>query len=435
MTERDDLVAAFEAFERGAGARAPGWIAKLRRTGIASFAERGFPGPRDEEWRCTNVSPIARGGFREAEGARPLTHASVAPHSFGESVRLVFVDGAFRASLSDIGHLPPGVRLMNLAAAAEEVPELVQRHLGRHADLRHPFVGLNTAFLRDGAFLHVPTGHCLTTPIHILHLSSGESRVRTHPRTLVAVGESGHATVVETYASIERGPHFTNPVTEVVAAANASIDHYRVQVESEDAMQAGTIQIAQERDSNVVSHVFHLGGALVRSEVNGVLGGEGGACTLNGLALAGGRQHIDNHTRLDHKVPRCESHELYKGIWDGHSSGVFSGRIHVHPDAQKTDAKQSNHNLLLSEEATVDTRPQLEIFADDVRCTHGATIGRLDRDALFYLRSRGIGEKPARALLIYAFAAEVCERVRVVALREKVERMVLARLPGGLEGP
>jgi Fe-S cluster assembly protein SufD len=322
----------------------------------------------------------------------------------------------------------------------ETNPEQVEPHLAQYASYRgHAFTALNTAFLEDGAFVSIARGKVVEEPIHLLFLSTthGEGAV-CHPRSLILAGEGSQATVIESYVGTGDDVYFTNAVTEIVAGPAAVVDHYKLQRESEEAFHVATLQVQQARNSTLSSHAVTLGGALVRNEVNAVLDDEGCTCTLNGLYLAAGRQHVDNHTVIDHARPRCTSHELYKGILDGQAHGVFNGKIYVRQDAQKTDAKQTNQTLLLSEDATINTKPQLEIYADDVKCTHGATVGQLDDEALFYLRTRGIDKEAARHLLTYAFANDVISRVKVAPVRAHLEEFFLAAQhlsgePGSLE--
>ncbi len=436
---RERYLADFARLEQRLNGQRGGSLHALRQAAIERFAELGFPTTRDEEWRYTNVAALARGSFRLPNGAGTLVTPLLEglASEYGESAyaaRLVFVDGRWSPELSAVGSLPQGVRAGSLSAALAETPELLEPHLGKYAGFAdHPFVALNTAFFQDGAFLHVPRGAAVEQPILLLFLATspdGAESLVTHPRSLIVAGESSQATVVEVYAGQGGRGHWTNAVTEVVTCPGSSIDHYRLQQEHLRAFHVATLQVQQERDSVFSSHAFALGGGLARTDVNAFLDGEGIECTLNGLYLGAGEQVIDNHTRIDHARAHCASHELYKGILDDRSRGVFNGKIFVHQDAQKTDAKQTNNALLLSEDAEIDTKPQLEIYADDVRCTHGATIGQLDPDALFYLRSRGIEREAARNLLTYAFASEIVERVRVDALRERLEKLVLARLGG-----
>ncbi|HEV7504691.1 MAG TPA: Fe-S cluster assembly protein SufD [Thermoanaerobaculia bacterium] len=410
----------------------PAFVQALRRAGLERFAALGFPTTKQEEWRLTNVGPIAQGTFHRSQGdPNGIVPEQIAPYDFPAAARLVFVDGRYSSRLSSSTGLPSGVVVTSLAAALAASPELVEPWLGQLASFeQQPFVALNTAFLGDGAFIHVPRG-ATSGLIHVLFLSSSEDGRATvsYPRNLFVAGENSQLTVVETYAGT--GAYFNCPVTELVAGRNSVVDHYKVQRESREAFHMATFQVQGERDSVPRSHSISLGGGLVRNDVNAVLAGEGIDCTLNGLYLVDGRQHVDNHMRVEHAKPHCSSHELYKGVLDGKGRAVFNGLIHVHPGAQKTDAKQSNRNLLISREAVANSNPQLEIYADDVKCTHGSTVGQLDEDAVFYLRSRGIGEEAARSLLTWAFASDIVERIKVEPVRKDLEEFLFARLPKG----
>jgi Fe-S cluster assembly protein SufD len=434
--DKSGYVAEFSRLRPERAANGQSWLAPVRKAGIARFEELGFPTTEHEDWRFTNVGAIAGTDFRPANGDRPAVEPGLLKaFTFGadEGWCLVFVNGVFAPELSIIGGRPGGVHIGSLSAAVAQDRQLVRRHLTRYAGFQNEaFVALNTAFLSDGAFVHIPKGTALKTPVHVLYLTVPEAEpIVTHPRNLILVDEGSQATVVESYASADGGIHFTNGVTELVVGENAAVDHYKVQRESRQAYHVATLQIHQERNSNVSSHSVSLGGDLVRNNIGVVLDGEGCECMLNGLYAAGGRQHMDNYLRVVHAKAHCSSREYFKGILDDRASGVFTGRIVVRPGAQKTDAKQTNKNLLLSSEARIDTKPQLEIFADDVKCTHGATIGQIDSEALFYLRSRGIHEEAARSLLIHAFAGESLERIRIEAIRRRIEGQLLERLPGG----
>jgi len=428
-------------FERRANSRAaePPWLASLRKKAIERFAELGFPTTRHEEWKYTSVQPIAQTAFQPGEGAGEPE--SLSPCKAPSAPLLTFCNGRYAPRLSRIDGLPDGVVVTNLTAAPETHPEIVERHLAQYARYNdHPFVALNTALMQDGGFIYIPEGVLVEKPILLVHLCvAGEAPVVSYPRTLIVAEESSQATFVETYTGptgeVLTDPHrerpsFTNAVTEIVGGENAVIDHYKVNQESEAAYHVAMTQIYLRRNSNFVSHSITLGGALTRNDINTVLDDEGIEATLNGLVVANGRQHVDNHTTIDHAKPHCTSHELYKGIWDGHATGVFNGKIFVRQDAQKTDARQTNQNLLLSQNAVINTKPQLEIFADDVRCTHGATVGQLDEDALFYLRTRGIGKEEARALLTYAFTSDILARIKVEALRTQLEELLASRHSG-----
>jgi Fe-S cluster assembly protein SufD len=349
------------------------------------------------------------------------------------------------------------VKAGSLAAAWGTDPASIELHLARHASYHdHAFVALNSAFMKDGAFVYVPKGKVVERPIHLLFvstrpastgLSAGPSTglrtgfdsaqdrpgtaVVSHPRNLIVADDGSQAMIVESYVGVGTNVYLTNVVTEIVGGKNAVIDYYKLQRENEEAFHIATVQAHLDRSSNFSSHSIDLGGALVRNDLNATLDGEGIECTLDGLYMVTGRQHVDNHTRIDHVKPHCSSRELYKGLLDGKSRGVFNGKIYVHKAAQKTDAKQTNKNLLLSEGATINTKPQLEIYADDVKCTHGSTIGQLDQDAVFYLRSRGLDLATARNLLTYAFASEMVGRIKVEPVRAQIENLLVTRLRNG----
>ncbi len=423
-----------ERAKRSAGCNAE-WLRILRREAVIRFAQLGFPTTRDEEWRFTNVAPIARSQFQLYEdGELDVPRAWLDMFSLGEKVdRLVFVHGRYAPSLSSLHEPPHGVHILDLATAMTESAELVEPHLSRYARYEsHAFTALNTAFIDDGAFIHIPDGVIVETPIHLLFVgsSSGKGAI-AHPRNLVVVGNDAQVTLVETYVGFGKGTYFTNAVTELVVGDNAVVNHCKVESESETAFHVATLQLHQQRSSAVTSHTISLGGALVRNEINAVLDGEGCDCALNGLYVVAGSQHVDNHLTVDHASPHCTSREFFKGIIDDKARGVFSGRIIVRKDAQKTDAKQTNKSLLLSREAQVESKPQLEILADDVKCTHGATIGQLDKEALFYLRSRGLSKTMARNVLVYAFAQECIAQIRPEPLRMQLGQRLGARLPHG----
>lgn len=383
---------------------------------------------KQEAWRFTSVARIADGSF---ELAKPPAHVpqleEILPFLVLEAgYRLVFVDGFFQPSLST----PFFDDIQSLAHVVTHRQDLVREHLGKYAAAQdRPFSALNTAFVSDGAFVHVPAKAALAEPIQLLFLASGK-QVVTHPRNLVVIEREARASIVETYASLSEGggPYWTNGVTEIVVGDGARVDYHRVQRESARAYHVAATHTHQGRDSTVNLHAVAFGGALTRHDLHSVMAGPGGTLILNGLYLLAGDQHADHHTTIEHAAPHCASHEYFNGVLDGHSRGVFTGRIIVKPGAQKTDSKQTNNNLLLSADAHADSQPQLEIYADDVKCTHGSTVGPLDPRALFYLRSRGLSERDARRLLTYGFGAEILGRMEVAALRAQLDRIVRARL-------
>jgi len=426
---QDHYLEAFAGFEKLAASNGQGWFAPIRRAAMASFGELGFPTLRDEDWRFTNTDPIAQVPFRLASAApgalEPSALAQIGSSAF-PSIRLVFVNGRYAPALSSPPRPQPRVTVCCLAEALGADRASLEPHLARYADYqRDAFCALNTAFLEDGAFVRIPPGTILETPIHLLYATiPGDFPAVVHPRNLILAGENSQATVVEEYVSLGAGVHFSNVISEVVVGENSVLTHVLVERESPQAFKVSTLRTEQSRSSSVAAHSLLLGGALVRNNVHPVLAGEGGDCLINGLFMATDRQHMDNYMRVEHASPHCNSRQFYNGILDRKARGVFHGRIIVHKNAQKTDAKQTNKNLLLSDEAQIDTKPQLEIYADDVKCTHGATIGQLDETAVFYLRSRGIAKAAARDLLLLAFAAENFQRVKPQPVRSYLETLV-----------
>lgn len=422
-----------DGFTATSGAAGNGWLPELRRAAFERFQTLGFPTTRNEDWHFTSVTPIAERKFKAVtfKGATTVSAHDLQHLVIGEPEwhRLVFVNGRFEPSLSAFAGLPADVQVSTLAEALKETPELLAEHLGKLADWRtQSFTALNTAFLQDGVVIHVPRGVVVEAPLHIIHVADANAAgTALHPRLLVVAEALARLTIIETYTGAARVSYFTNAVAEIEIGNGAHVDHFKVQQESTEAFHVGTTQVRQGRDSVYHSFSYAAGAALSRTNVYTKLAGEAAEVRLNGLYVLDGTQHADHQTFVEHLSPACASRELYKGILDGSAHGVFNGKVYVDPIAQKTDGKQTNHALLLSEQARVDTKPQLEIFADDVKCTHGATVGRLDQASLFYMKSRGIGAEHARALLTYAFAAEVLETLEIDTLREGLEAQVFER--------
>lgn len=400
-------------------------VHELRKSAIANFSELQFPTTRDEEWKYTNISPLLKHTFTPAQKTATDSNVNVNQFLFDkmEHSLLVFVNGMFSKTLSKIKDLPKGVMVNSLAEAIKEENPIVKQHLGKYADCKgHIFTSLSTAFVNDGAFVYVPEGKIVDEPIHILFLSvTNENKILVQPRNLFVAAKNSQSTIIEHYASMNEDTYFTNSVTEIIAEENAFIDHVKLQEESLKAFHIGRMDIHQERNSNFVSHLISFGAELSRNDFTSRFNDEGGECMLNGLYLIEGNQLFDAHTLIDHAKPHCNSHEHYKGILMDSSRGVFNGKVIVRKDAQKTNAFQENNNIILSNDALVNTKPQLEIFADDVKCSHGATIGQLDNEAMFYLKSRGIGVDAARAILIHAFASDVVRYIKLNAVRDYVE--------------
>jgi Fe-S cluster assembly protein SufD len=438
LADKEQFVSDFARFEASPAAARNSWLTPVRRAAIDRFAELGFPSTRVEEWRHTSVAPVSRLSYsRPPRRKNSLKAADLSPFTFGdgECSQMVFLDGHFSEELSTLSSIPKGIRVRSLAAAMETDRNWIEPHLARVAGFENdPFTALNTAFMEDGAFVWIPPAVALKQVLHIVYLATPKTEATVwHPRNLIVIGNGSQASIVQSYVALGSCVYFTNAVTEVVAGPGSAVDLYKMQRESEDAFHIDTLRVAQERDSSFSSHSISLGGALVRNNVHVSLDGAGADCVLNGLYVAKGRQHVDNHTTIDHARPHCSSRELYKGIMDDKSTGVFNGRILVRKDAQKTNARQTNKNLLLSKEALVNTNPELQIYADDVKCTHGATIGQLDEEALFYLRSRGLDAAAARVLLTYAFANDLLSSVQFKPMQCQLDLVLLNRLSRGHE--
>ena len=421
----------FADFE-GERAEGPSWMREIRKAAMTRFAALGFPTTRDEEWKYTSIDPIVKHPFSPARYRRDgLTRewlSTLGLEALGQT-QLVFINGHFSAELSS-STVRDKVEAGSLADALSNRAGWLEQHLARYADYENQsLVALNTALMEDGAYLFVPRGKILEEPIHLLFVTTApDDATVCHSRSLIVLESGSQATVVESYLSLGQEIYFTNAVTESAVGEGSVLDHYKIQWESAEGFHIATHQARLERSSSFSSHSIALGGTLVRNELNVTLAGEGAGCVLNGLYMGTERQHIDNHTRIDHVKPRCASRELYKGILGGRSRGVFHGKIYVHKAAEKTDAVQTNKNLLLSDEAWVDTKPQLEIYNNDVKCSHGSTIGQLDQDALFYLRSRGIEWKDACALLTQGFASDITGRMKSAPVRTSVENLVAKKL-------
>ncbi|MFO8153883.1 Fe-S cluster assembly protein SufD [Thioalkalivibrio sp.] len=417
----------------GLPADLPEWLAGRRRGAAQRFAAAGFPDPRQEEWKYTNVRPIATKPFATAEVVVPVSPETIAGLGFEgmDAHRMVFVDGRFRPELSDLDGLPDGAVVRSLSGMLGSEADRLEPLLGTLAhDRFSSFAAANMAFMNDGAVIMLGRGVRLERPVHLLLAgSAGTPAAWHHPRVLVHAAEDSEVTIVEHYADLEGANGFTNTVTELRAEAGAQVRHYLVQDHADSAYHIGSVFVQQRRDSRVTSHNVNLGGRLVRHDLNIDLTEPGAEIELNGLFLVGGRQHVDTHTRVHHSSPHTTSREQYRGIGQGHGRGVFKGRVLVERGAQKTDAQQHSANLLLSPNAEIDTKPELEIYADDVKCAHGATVGQLDETSLYYLRSRGIDAEAARGMLVFAFADEVLERMGLAPIRTSIERRLAARLP------
>ena len=422
---------------RAAGSRddEPRWLRDMRTRAARRFEALGFPSTRGDDWRYTSTSSIAELDFRALrEPGGDVEAADLTPFHFGAGgwTTLVFVNGRYDDALSSAGVESPGVTVLPYARAIDEMEDLVRDNLGTITSYeQNAFTALNTALHLDGAVIHVGRDMAAAAPIHLLFVSDANlAKGSAQPRVLIVAERNSKATVVESYVSLGEATYFTNAVTEISLGDGATVAHYKIQRESPRSYHVGTVDVRQGRDSHLVQFSFATGAALSRTNIYTTLAGEGCGATLNGLYLGTGTQHVDHQTRIEHQAENCYSREVYKGILDDTAHGVWNGKVYVHPEAQKTDGKQENHTLLLSDRAVIDTKPQLEIFADDVKCTHGATIGRIDKTALFYMKSRGVGAARARQLLTYAFAADVLEKIELEPLRDALEAIAMFRFTG-----
>ena len=411
-------------------AELPAWAAALRDAARRQHDLVGLPGGKEEAWRFTQIQPVLRTAFAPADGSADGS-ALAEQYGFGNDagVELVFVNGQFVPHLSHHRFKQRGFDVMTLAqAAAGGHEEVIRRHLGKGVDATlHPFANLNSCQLLDGAFVHISRNSATEQPVHLLFISIGADRpVTSTPRVLVVIQDNVEATIVESYVG-EGSAYFTNAVTEIVAGQDCRIDHCKLQIESMESYHVALMDVKMGRKSRFVSHSASLGGRVTRNDLVCHMSAEAADATLNGLVLIDGEQHCDNHTLLDHAAPNCPSHELYKHVLGGKSSAVFKGKIYVAQIAQKTDSKQTSKALLMTDDANMNSQPALEIYADDVKCTHGSTIGPIDDDMLFYLRTRGIDSATARHLLTYAFAADITRRIRVEPVRRRLEDAMAAR--------
>ena len=402
----------------------PKWLSEMRGIARKRFADLGFPSTRDEDWRFTNVSPLKELEFSSAE-TDPSAQLENCLFGSLEGPRLVFINGFYSAELSQIGDMPDGVQVGSVAKALAQNESDVKNYLtSRDTD---SFASLNTACFTDGAFVQVPGGVVMGEPIRIYYLNTSSDGAASNIRSLIGVGENSKATVVESWSGRDAA-YFNNAITELIVGDNAQLEHVKFQNESTTAFHVAGVHAQMGRDSRVAHHSIALGSRIARNNIRARLDGQGLEVVLNGLYLPRGEQIIDHHMVVDHAQPHGDSHEYFNGILDDHARGVFHGRIHVHKGADKTDAKQTNKNLLLTDSAMVDTKPQLEIYADDVKCTHGATVGQMNPEQIFYLRARGLTEKKARHMLMHAFAGEIIERIDCEPVREELDRLVWDRL-------
>lgn len=430
MSDTQTYIDDFKMFEADLNGQAASPIHKLRQQAIKSFEAVGFPTPSDEAWKSINLSVLTKPYRQSTAGAGAISAEVVKDALLGiDAWTIVFVDGFYNKAFSDLSEIPTGLTVTSIADAIQSESSILTGHLSSVADLDHAFTALNTAFLKDGALVHVARNVAIERPVHVLYLStSSDEPSVSYPRSLFVAEENSQLTVVETFAGIGSGSYVSNHVAEIIVGDRAVVDHYKVGLEGDEALHVANQLVRQGKASSFSSHSISIGGAFVRNDVSSALDGEACESTINGLYVLNGEQHCDNYTLLEHRKPGCPSHELYKGILDDSARAIFRGKIHVHQIAQQTDAYQQNQNILLSENARINTKPQLEIYADDVKCSHGATIGQIDDDALFYLQTRGISRQTAHRMMLEAFAADVLGKIKIKNLRNALTDRVLRKI-------
>ncbi len=404
----------------------------IRTEAIKNFEAKGFPTKKEEAWKYTSLNAVLKNDFSvfpKEENA--LNYADVKKYFLHQidTYKLVFIDGVFSSFLSSTTHDGLDVCLMSSALTKPKYKEVIDTYFNKIASSDESLTSLNTAFAVEGAFINIPKNKVADKPIEIMYLSTGnEAALMVQPRNLVIVGENAQVQIIERHQSLNNNPVLTNSVTEIFAQEYSNVDYYKVQNDVQTATLVDNTYIAQKRNSNASVHTFSFGGNITRNNLNFYHQGEHVESTLKGITIIGDKQLVDHYTLVRHAEPHCESHQNYKGIFDDNATGVFNGKIYVEKEAQKTDAFQQNNNILVSEKATINAKPQLEIFADDVKCSHGCTVGQLDEDAMFYMQSRGIPKKEAKALLMYAFTNEVIESIRIPELKERITKLIAGKL-------
>ncbi|MBT8259391.1 MAG: Fe-S cluster assembly protein SufD [Bacteroidia bacterium] len=429
MDLKEKLISSFLAFENQVEVNS--YIHDIRSQAIKVFEEKGFPKKREEAWKYTSLNKILKEDysvFPKQENA--LEYKDVKRYFIHEidSYKIVFIDGKYSSHLSDTTHDSMDICLMSAALNKPKYRLVIENYFNKVAG-DESITALNTAFSKEGAYIHIPKNKLVEKPIQILHFSTGnESALLLQPRNLVVAEENSHVQIIERHQSLTSNAVLTNCVTEIFAKKRAIVDYYKVQNDKQDASLIDNTFVHQKQESHVSVHTFSFGGKLVRNNLNYYQNGERINSTLKGITVIGDKQHVDHNTLVHHKEPNCESHQDYKGIFGDFSTGVFNGKVIVEKEAQKTNAYQANNNLLVDDKASINTKPQLEIFADDVKCSHGCTIGQLDNRALFYMRSRGIPEREARALLMYGFANNVLESVKIRELKQRITKIIATKL-------
>ena len=429
---KESYINNFKDFENNLNGESDSSFHKIRRQAIKKFSELDFPDRKNEEWRCTNISPLLQQSFSIPSNHIKLNIKDVSNHIIKDldAYVMIFVNGKFSIRHSQLENIQKGIKIRSLADCIKNNDKDLLQHFGKYADYKNNiFTSLSTAFTTDGAFINVDDNCVIEKPIYLLFLTkAGNVNIQTQPRNLIVTGKNSQLTVIEHFSSSDNSIYFTNTITEIVAKENAVIDHIKLQEESINAFHIARMEIVQERNSNFTSHLISIWGKLSRNDINSKFNDEGGETILNGLFLIEKDQLFDIHSFVDHAKPNCNSNEHYKGILDDDSRGVFNGKIIVRKDAQKTNAFQKNNNILLSKNSLINTKPQLEIFADDVKCSHGATKGQLNNDATFYLKSRGIGEEASKVILLHAFASDIINHIKVDAVKNYAKEIINKRI-------
>lgn len=414
------------------------WMNSVRDHAIETFDRLGFPKKKDEEWRFTNLNPILIADYKlfPEEDEIPVRIEDLKKYFVSniDSYNIVFINGVYNSFLSSSTHTEADICVLSCAMEKMVHQPVIENFYNKIAPRDESFTALNTAFSHDGAYIYVPDKTILSKPIQLMFFSTAkENEVMYHPRNLIVLGKNSQAQIIERHQTLNAKANLTNSVTEISVGQNSELDYYKIQNDTTEASLIDNTYISQERDSTASVHTFSFGGKLTRNNLNFVQHGVNSNSILNGITIISGEQHVDHHTKVDHLAPHCDSHELYKGIYDGNSHGVFNGKIYVHKEAQKLNSFQQNNNVLLTDKAEIDTKPQLEIFADDVKCSHGCTVGQLDENAMFYMQQRGIPKKEAKALLLYAFAAEVLEHVQIPQIKNRITSLIASKLNVNME--
>lgn len=429
---KEKLIASFIAFEQGVDVDGNAPLHEMRVEALKTFETKGFPTKKEEAWKFTSLNAVLKNDFSlfpKTEKAVDFKDVKQYFLSDSDTYKLVFINGVFSSHLSSDAQDNVEITLMSAALSKPKYKMVIDSYYNQIADKKDSLTALNTAYASEGTFINIPKSKVVAKPIELIYFStSDQAAMLLQPRNLIVVGENAHVQIVERHQNLSEATVLTNSVTEIVAHKRAIVDYYKVQNDTQTSNLVDNTYINQKQESRVSVHTFSFGGKITRNNLNFYQNGERIDSTLKGITIIGDKQHVDHYTLVDHIEPNCESHQNYKGIYDDQSSSAFNGKIYVHSEAQKTDAFQQNNNILLSDKATLNTKPQLEIFADDVKCSHGCTIGQLDHEALFYMQQRGIPKKEAKALLMYAFTDEVMASIKIPDLKKRISSLIAKKL-------